>query len=448
MEKREKTLFITSFYGFLGRNILGSGLLEILLSNPNLRVVVFLPNKKTESYRKFFPHPQIIFEGIDHNRNPGKLEKRFSYLFGFLSDVYYWRMERASLWRRGFRWHAAIFWLVSKLGHLKIVRRLVRHLDYILMPKNYYRKYFEKYSPDLGFTTDIFRSQDIYLMREARFRKVPILGMIRSWDNVTGKGLNQIIPDEVVAHNPVIKEEAIKYDDMKSEHIHLIGVPHYDRYVTERRSSRAELFKKLNLDPNKKMVLISPPIWTYTHDPLAPFLVKALEPLDVQVVVRLHMMSKSNMADLRPIPNKLAINAPDQITDVVNADITTQDDFFADLLYHSDVVVSHASTLGIDAAVFDKPAIYIGFDVKPKPYYASLRWLHDTEFLKRLRQTGGIRLAENVDQFLEYVKKYLADPKLDREGRQNIVRDYCWKLDAQSSQRLADVILSMLNLSS
>ena len=388
MANNQKTLFLTSFYGFLGRNILGSGVMDFLLKNPELRVIVFLPNKKIESYRKFFPHPRLIFEGIDSNRNFSKWEKRFAYLFAFLSDVYYWRMERASLWRRGFRLHAAIFWVVSKLGHLKIVRQLARQTDYLFMPKDHYREYFEKYNPDLVFATDIFRSQDIYLMREARFRKVPILGMIRSWDNVTGKGLNQIIPNEIVAHNPVIKEEAIKYDDMKAERIHIIGVPHYDHYVTDPRSSRAELFKKLNLDPNKKMVLISPPIWTYTHDPLAPFLVKALESLDVQVVVRLHMMSKSNLDDLRPIPNKIAINAPDQASDVVSADITANDSFFADLLYHSDVVVSHGSTLGIDAAVFDKPAIYIGFDVKPKPYYASLRWLHDTEFLKRLHMNN------------------------------------------------------------
>ncbi len=447
MPTQQKTIFITSFYGFIGRNLLSSGMLDIFHQEPNLRIVIFLPAEKKELYKKLFPSDKIIVEGIGGMRGDSKLDRLFGTVFAFSSDVHCWRMELATFWRRGKYVHAALLWLLSKLGHLKAFRQLVRWLDYTFEPKNLYKEYFEKYKPDLVFSTDIFRDQDIYLMREARSRRVFVLGMVRSWDNVNSKGLNRIIPDKTVVNSPVIKNEAIEYCDIKPDDIYVVGVPHYDRYVTEQRTSRAELFKKLNLDPNKKMVLISPPIRTYTYDPIAPAIVKALEPLNLQVVVRLHMMGKSNIGDLQSIPNKILIDAPDKVRDPVHADITVtdKDAYLADLLYHSDVVISHISTLTIDAAVFNKPSIFIGFDVVSKPYYESLRRFHDMEYLKRVRETGGVRLAENLNQLVDYTRQYIANPKLDEEGRKNIVNNYCGKLDGKSSKRLVDAILSCLN---
>ena len=447
MNKNQKTIFVTSFYGFIGRNLLSSGVLDIFGREPDLRIVIFIPLEKKELYQKLFPSDKIIVEGIDGTRRVSKIGRFLGTVFAFSSDVHCWRMERASFWRRGKYLHAALLWLLSKLGHLKAFRQLVRWLDYVLAPKNFYKEYFDKYKPDLIFATDIFRDQDIYLMREARSRGVFVLGMVRSWDNINSKGLNRIIPDKTVVNSPVIRNEAIECCDIEPNDIYVVGVPHYDRYVTERRASRAEFFKKLDLDPNKKMVLISPPIITYTYDPIAPAIVKALEFLDLQVVVRLHMMGKSNIGDLQSVPSKIVIDAPDKIRDPIHADITVMDKdaYLADLLYHSDVVISHISTLTIDAAVFNRPSIFIGFDVTPKPYHESLRWFHDMEYLKRVCETGGVRLAENLNQLVEYVREYIANPQLDEEGRKNIVNNYCWKLDGKSSKRLVDAILSCLN---
>ena len=447
MQAQQKTIFITSFYGFIGRNLLSTGMLDIFQQEPNLRIVIFLPPEKKELYKKLFPSDKIIVEGVRNIRGRSKIDKFLGTIFAFSSDVHCWRMERASFRRKGKYLHAALLWLLSKLGRLKAFRQLVRWLDYMLAPKNLYKEYFEKYKPDLIFTTDIFRDQDIYLMREARSRGVFVLGMVRSWDNINSKGLNRIVPDKTVVNSPVIKNEAIKYCDIKPNDIYVVGVPHYDRYVTERRASRVELFKKLDLDPNKKMVLISPPIITYTYDPIAPAIVKALEFLDLQVVVRLHMMGKSNIGDLQSVPNKIVIDAPDKVRDPIHADITVtdKDAYLADLLYHSDVVISHISTLTIDAAVFNRPSIFIGFDIALKPYYESLRRFHDMEYLKKMRETGGVRLAENLNQLVEYTRQYIANPKLDNEGRKNIVDNYCWKLDGKSSRRLVDAILSCLN---
>lgn len=438
-----KTIFITSFFGFIGRNLLSSGMLDSLSKASDSRIVIFLPAEKKALYQKLFPSDNIIIEGIKSKKSTAA-ENFFSVLFSYLSDVERWRMDLVTFRKNGQYLHAALFWILSKLGHLKLVRRLARRADYVFMPKNRYTEYFEKYRPDMVFATDIFRTQDVYLMREARRRGVFILGMVRSWDNITSKGLNRIIPDKLIVNNPIVKNQAIFYNDINPDDIHVIGVPHYDRYVTEPRVSRAELFKKLNLDPNKKMVLISPPIRTYTYDPIAPAVIDALKSLDVQAVVRLHLMGKSNIGTLQSTPNKIFIDVPESNPSIEKTDLITGDDYLADLLYHSDVIISHISTLTIDAAVFNKPSVFIGFDVEQKPYHEGLRRFHDMEYLQEIRKIGGVKLAENLDELTKYVSQYLANPELDEEWRKRIVRDYCWKLDAKSGERLVKVIASTL----
>jgi len=443
--KHSRTIFITAFFGFTGRNLLSNNMLDSLSKKLNSRIVIFLPDGKKELYQKLFAsNNNVIIEGIKSKKTT-KLEDFFNALFSYLSDVECFRMDLVTFRKNGQYLHALFFWILSKLGHLKIVRRIFRWADYTFMPKNKYKEYFEKYKPDMVFTTDIFRTQDIYIMREARSRGVFILGMVRSWDNITSKGLNRIIPDKLVVNNQIIKKQAIFYNDINPEDIYIIGVPHYDRYVTEPRVSREKLFKKLNLDPNKKMVLISPPTRIYTRDPIAPAIIEVLEPLNAQAVVRLHLMiGKSNIGTLQSTPNKLFIDVPEINPSIEQTDLIAGDDYLADLLYHSDVIISHISTLTIDAAVFNKPSIFIGFDVEQKPYYKGLRRFHDMEYLQEIRKTGGVKLAESLDELFKYVSQYLANPKLDEEGRKKIVEEYCWKLDAKSSERLVNVISSTL----
>ena len=156
------------------------------------------------------------------------------------------------------------------------------------------------------------------------------------------------------------------------------------------------------------------------------------------------MIGKSNIGTLQSTPNKLFIDVPEINPSIEQTDLIAGDDYLADLLYHSDVIISHISTLTIDAAVFNKPSIFIGFDVEQKPYYKGLRRFHDMEYLQEIRKTGGVKLAESLDELFKYVSQYLANPKLDEEGRKKIVEEYCWKLDAKSSERLVNVISSTL----
>src|SRR3989344_338007 len=254
-----KTVFITSFSGLSARNILSTSVLEILAGQPDLRIVILAPVEKKEDLQRHFGAGKnnIIVEGLSlinvrlntaagvqlETTSRSFLEKLFFSLFLHSSDTNSWRVMRLSERKSKGRYiQTFVQWILAKLGNIKLFRAGLRFLDYLLMPKNRYRQYFDKYNPDLVFATDIFNDTDVEIMRAARFRGMHTVGMVRSWDNITSHGLSRVIPDKLIVHTPKIKEEAIKYNDVDSQNIVITGIPHYDRYLSGLRTPRDEFF--------------------------------------------------------------------------------------------------------------------------------------------------------------------------------------------------------------
>ena len=457
----QRTIFITSFFGLSARNILSTSILDILGKDQNNRIVILAPQEKKENYQQYFlgNKKNVIVEGLNlkntrmktfawTSESASRLERFFFSLFLNSSDTKTRRVYRiAERFGAGYPLQAFFHWILAKLGNFKIFRRALRYLDFKILPKNRYAAYFEKYQPDLVFATDIFNEHDVQVMRGARARRIKIVAMVRSWDNITSHGLNRIIPDKLIVNTPKVKEEAIRYNDIPAENIFISGIPHYDKYIARLRTSRADLFRKLNLDPNKKTIFFAPPSDLYTeHNPVSLQAVKELRNLDdSQLILRLYMVGGINLGDTRPIPGKIAIDAPPQHINFMTADLAPKDDaHLADLLYHSDVVVAVASTLAIDAATLGKPVVFIGFDGDQRPYWKSLRRYYDFDHQRYLLNTGGVKLADNMGELVKYVKDYLNNPSLDMENRKNINEEFCWKLDEKSGERVGNFLMSQL----
>lgn len=457
-----KTIFITSFFGLSARNILSTGILGVLANDSETRVVILGPEKKKEDYQGNFSQGRknIIVEGLNFKDAVVKgikletasnswLERLFFSLALNSLDTNSRKVIRIEERHNKNRYIQTFFhWILAKLSNLKLFRKFIRHLDQKLLSKNRFSEYFEKYQPALVFATDIYNEHDVQLMREARSRKIPIVGMVRSWDNITSHGLNRIVPDKLITNTPKIKEEAIRYCDIKEEDIFVGGIPHYDRYVSQKRISKEDLFKSLNLDPNKKTVFFAPPANIYTkNNPISNRIIKEIGKLeDVQLIIRLYVVGEVDLGGIKPIPNKIAIDAPPQHLNFVDADLAPkQDEHLADLLQHSDVVAAFASTLAIDAAVFGKPIVFVGFDASERPYWKSLRQYYDFDHQQYILKTGGVKLAENMTEFVKYVKDYLDNPNLDLENRKKISELFCWKLDGKSSERVGNFLLNQLH---
>jgi CDP-glycerol glycerophosphotransferase (TagB/SpsB family) len=127
-------------------------------------------------------------------------------------------------------------------------------------------------------------------------------------------------------------------------------------------------------------------------------------------------------------------------------DITTEtQQHLADTLRHSDVVVQVASTIAIEAAIFDTPVVNVSFDGETPAEWtrSARRYLRFTHFANVTRH-GAVKLAESPAQLVDAIAEYLTDPSIDAEGRRRMVLEQCQFLDGRSSERVATYVVETL----
>jgi CDP-glycerol glycerophosphotransferase (TagB/SpsB family) len=117
-----------------------------------------------------------------------------------------------------------------------------------------------------------------------------------------------------------------------------------------------------------------------------------------------------------------------------------------DTMRHSDVVVNVASTLAIEAAIFDTPVVNVSFDGETPSEWArsARRYYRFTHYVNITRQQA-VRVAEQPSDLVKFVAQYLDDPSLDREGRQRMVLEQCQFIDGRAAERVSGFIVDELN---
>ena len=225
-----QTIFITSFNPFISRNILSGDILKLFRQKESLRVVIFCPAYKQKYFEENFASDNVVIEGVE-TEVINKQDIIFSYIGRSLVSTKTLAIHRWEIFLRNKNIFTFLFsYFLAVLGRLDQVKRFVRWLDLITINKSKFSFYFDKYRPNLIFATDIFHVDDVHFLAEAKSRGIVTIGMVRSWDNITNKGLFRIKPDKLIVHNEIVKDEAIKYEAMSSKDIFVSGLPQFDCY--------------------------------------------------------------------------------------------------------------------------------------------------------------------------------------------------------------------------
>lgn len=450
----EKTIFITAFNPFILRNILiGDFLPE--LSRGISRIVILVPDYKKDFFEKEIGNSRPIIEGV----KVGQISRQ-DFIFRFInSSLVPSRTlllhKKEQLAKRG---GLLRFWVSLALRQAvrlaPSIVRLSRFGDYLTIRKDYFRVLFDRYRPAAVFATDIFNDDDVHLMAEARRSRAMTIGMVRSWDNFTTKGVPRIRPDFLIVQNEIIKKEANKFGCIPLSKIFVSGVSQYDRYISGKRMSREDFFKKIGLNPKRKLILLSPFGQRFSDidgeimDILKNF-IKNKEIPDADVLVRNTPNDTVVMGHFVP-DSHFYIDDPGHFfkpgvyrdRELGGSDL----DWLASCLDHVDVIVAAGASIGIDAAIFGKPTIIIHFDgYQKKPYLFSMRRCVEYDHPAPLIKSDAMRSAQSIDQLRDYLREYLENPKKDEAARQAMLRDYCWKLDGRSGQRIGKFIVEQFN---
>lgn len=447
------TVFITSFHALISRNILMAGVPALVARRA--RVVLLVPREKRSYFEEEFGGENIVIEGVDT-----KLARRDRLLRTLILAITH--TKGLSIKKRAK--YEADHKLLSYLGAMlpsvllrgaRPIVALLRFFDPLVLRSQRFAPLFDRYAPALIFATDLQNEMDVRLVEEAKRRGTEAVGMIRSWDNISSKGLLRAVPDTVVVHNESLRRQVIRQNFVPAERVTAAGIPHYDRYVKrEGVSSRGEFFAKMGLDPTKKLILLAPVGDRYIRDNrLDALILDTLAEIDANILVRL---PPTDTIAYLPVPEKRArivvqktgdrpwksVKGPgaSKLNEITREDEQT----LVDSLAHAEVLITGQSTMVIDAAAFNLPSVIVSFDTEPRAYYDSMRRYYDYEYYPPIVESGGVFVARSPEELTSLVERSLADRSLGREGRARLLNEQAGFTDGHSTERLVAALVENL----
>jgi len=436
-----KTILISSFHSLISRNILGTPVLSRLVEG-GVKVVIACPEHKQAFFEREFGGAHVVIAPV-----PLALTRRDTLLRSLALSAVRTRTlaikRQTELAGRGRLLSLA---LANRGG-----RAFVRLATRLLSSRAPFTALLATHAPALVFSTDMQNEHDVRLMLAAQGAHTPVVGMARSWDNFSAKGLVRYVPERVLVQNELLKREAGQIQGIGADQVEAVGIPHYDFYVTGERSTRDAFFKRVGGDSQKKLLLYVPTGDRYLSSNTVDADILAMLdehlPSDFQILVRLPPGDRVRALEGYLNTSRIIIDRPSTaFASVKETELSHENEVhLADSLHFADLVVSGPSTMCIDACVFDTPVILVGFDGREEREYAqSIRRFYDYDHFAPVLAAGGVRYAKSETELAEALERYVRDPSLEAEGRARIVALECFKADGHSSERLAKVLLGAL----
>lgn len=315
-------------------------------------------------------------------------------------------------------------------------------------------------APAAVMTMKPFDLHNMSIAAVARRQGIPIVAYISSWDNLTTK--NRILPlyDEWIVWSEQMKAELLeRYSRVRESDVHIVGAPQYDVFFQPRfLRSREETLSAFGLDPSRPVVVycMGTPNMIQEDWGALRFLERAADDADlagVQVIVRPHPgFSTEGCVALKEIVARFPgvfVQSSERYWRKVPFMDETGIVEWVNTIRHADVVVNLASTISVDASIFDRPVINVDFDPQPgRPNQRMVEEINrEWNHWKPLAASGGVRNVRDMDELTAAVKSYLADPGQDAAGRRWIVEYVAGRVDGAAGRRIADVLLEVVDRS-
>lgn len=243
----------------------------------------------------------------------------------------------------------------------------------------------EKEKPDFVFCTNQRPVTAVAPLTAAQDLGIPTASFIFSWDNLP-KATMVVETDLYFVWSDYMKHELLDYYPyIKKEQIKVTGSPQFEpHYNPDIRLDRNSFFKENNLDPDKKYICFSgDDITTSPDDPqYLRDLSEAVEELNKQgenlgIIFRRCPTDFSDRYDmvLTEYTGLIKSITPKwkKYGENWNTIFPTMDDLSLQIntILHSEAVVNVGSSMVFDFAIFDKPCLFINYNV---PLRSHKKW--------------------------------------------------------------------------
>lgn len=443
------TIAITVSRGSIARNVLGSDAYR-LLRNAGHHILFLVPDPTASDFVEAFGGEYVRIERlIDPPQNwcdqllvgvakalvynaTTELRDRYGYLSASETNAVRRIVKRL------------VFY---PLRNLDILKDVLRWFDAHVRPAHEYDALFQSIRPDLLFATNPTETADAHVMKAARRYDIRIVAMPKSWDNLPKLSM-RVAPDQLLVWGQALIDHAVRYQHIPRERITVVGVPQFDVVANDSiRQSREDFFDSIGVDPAHRLIVFGSEGKVSPGDPeIAEMMVSAIERgafgPNVTLFIRPYF---SLVGEERKFDG--LVNRPQVVIDhwfTRRPGFRDQWDYssvharhFSNLMRHMDVMVCYTSTLALDAALYDRPVVHVGFDgYKKKPYGQSHRRWYDSAHFTEIMKISGNQIAESPEALVDQIRDALEQPELGRAGRQRLIEQFCFAADGKSGQRI------------
>ena len=460
-KKRPVIVCLSSLFA-TDRMLLYTTFLDRLL--PHAEPLILSDAVKEAAFPQAHPHRRL-FQSVD-------LPAAFPYKYTLARhfETYLWdhlglSISRESFWRlrKSFespRWQRMMRSVTKPLAHLGIENYCERALAEALIHRAAPARAMD-WLRDVGASALLvmypFMERQMVLAAAAKQLGLPVIALITSWDNLSTKARMVFQYDAYLVWSERMKQELRDfYPQSRTRPITIIGAPQYDVFFRdEYLLPREEFLQSYGLDPARPVILycLGSPNMIREDFGARDYIERvAADPARAhwQIIVRPHPgFSTAKGSELDVIKElypsviiqesnrhwrQFPVQGEGAIAEWVNT------------VRHADVVIQLASTMAVDAALFDRPVINLNFDPQPgSPNEQMIREVNDRwNHFAPIARSGGIRQVSTIDEMIEATEQYLRSPELHRSERRWIVDFVCGPADGQAGSRMAEAVLSVV----
>lgn len=440
-----KTIFLFIPIYFYTSDFLRTNYIKYLASK--YRVFVFVPEGFFKNNATYFQSPNTAYISWDV-----QYPKFWNFFGKILRYCFIRKFDYEPVLQRHHK--KSFFWkrrIIRPFAYLfpknLLTSDVFSWLEKLFIPRSKkFLDYCVRYKPDLIMTPtpgfNHFDAEAIILARKFGLRTASINF---SWDNLHGGSKNLRKPDYLIAWNDMVKETAVKMHGFSPEKVFVSGVIRFDNYFKQEESqlTKEEFLIKKGLNPREKTILITTVTdGNYPHeDKLIERLIDGRERGRFfgypNIFIRLHpkdefvkyeKFSKSKCVMVEEAGKKMKVELGTK-TEMDEEDHLN----LKHTLMYSDVVINYASTMTLEACIFDKPIINIGF---PAEYLNAYNFSH----YKPIVEIGAVRVAKSYEDLINMVNYYFDKPQSERQNRLKIIERFVKFTDGLSYKRNVDLL--------
>lgn len=485
MTNSNKTIFLVIHQGFEARYLLRTNILKELKKHID-KIVILTPNADEEYFIKEFKKDNVLIEQFEDEKCEAHIKKaRGLRLFRLLRSFVLNGKYNLTTVKDHFKIYleenppqnlyqklklALMKASIQGLRSSKILRHFLVWMEGKMYSPNFHKELFEQHSPNLVITTtlgNMGNGHDAFILREAKRFGAKTISIILSWDNTTGKGLGAAYPDFIIAWTEKMKKELIEYQDFPEKNIFVGGIAHFDIYYNKNLFlQKEELFKKFNLDPERKLILFatkSPSSYPWNID-VAQIIAEAIQnqtiPFPSQLLIRLHplhfVVKKSQKKNIQSVDefhdlvkkySFVKLDKPEILSDRLTMDMPEFEQVkLASLLNQSDVLVNILSTLNIEASILNIPSVNVGFEGDPErkkngrqSIKIDLRQVHN----QRIMSYDALKICYTSEELIKSINHSLNNSSIAKGSMVQLVENEAGPFKGNAGKQIASIILSL-----